>query len=90
MKNWEISCFKHKLSYLESTDDEVFSREKKASKEEIREEKKDYLFSLFRELWLLLVALFLAWQSQQMQFFLTSQQWFKTPVVVANSRGVAY
>ena len=50
MKNWEISCFKHKLSYLESTDDEVFSREKKASKEEIREEKKDYLFSLFREL----------------------------------------
>lgn len=42
MKNWEISCFKHKLSYLESTDDEVFSREKikESSKEEIREEER--------------------------------------------------
>ena len=50
MKNREISCFKHKLSYLESTDDEVFSREKRKVVKRKLEKKKDYLFSLFREL----------------------------------------
>ena len=39
---WIGRLVKHKLSYLESTDDEVFSREKikESSKEEIREEER--------------------------------------------------
>ena len=45
MKNWEISCFKHKLSYLESTDDEVFSREKKQVKRKL-ERRRKIIFSV--------------------------------------------